>query len=187
MGELARENPEAVEEMEWLQEGDAHEDDADRTPIYRITDLMGAESEMERLAVLKARKATVEAHAREMLERKAFEVNLWKKAQLQQVEREVEHREALLTEYLDMVGEKSIAVVAGRFRYRKVGEKLKVVNETAARAWVACQADAEIFLSKPKERTVLSSVLQKHLKAVGEIPDGCEVEPEGRKFETVMA
>ena len=45
LDELARENPEAVEEMEWPQEGNAHEDDADSTPIYRITDLMGAEAE----------------------------------------------------------------------------------------------------------------------------------------------
>ena len=156
---------------------------ADGAPLPRITDLMGAEVQMERLAVLEARRKTVEAHVKEVLERKKFEVDLWKKAQLKKVEREMEYRKTLLAGYLDEVGEKSVSVVAGRFRFRKVPEKLKVVDDAAARGWVECQENPDTFLSKPKVRTVLPSALQKHLKAMGEIPDGCEIEPEGRKFE----
>lgn len=71
---------------------------------------------------------------------------------------------------------KSREFPCGTVGFRKGGGRLTVVDETAALAW-AKQQPLELELYRVKVE-LSKSGLNKHFSGTGEVPNGCEVEPE---------
>jgi len=71
---------------------------------------------------------------------------------------------------------KSRTFPAGSVGWRKVASKLKVVDEAAALDWARADGNPSLIRVKVE---LNRAALGEHFKSTGEVPPGCEVEPEG--------
>jgi phage host-nuclease inhibitor protein Gam len=75
---------------------------------------------------------------------------------------------------------KSRALLHGSLGWKKAGGDLKVQDREALLAWARTQPVEKAFL-RIKEEPAVDEV-KRHFKASGEIPPGCDVEPEREDF-----
>jgi phage host-nuclease inhibitor protein Gam len=148
---------------------------------WSIGSLSELEWAMERLAALQKKYAENEALARQALERFQREcvdpIQHPLESAAARMEQAIlaymaEHRAELLAGGK----KKSRDLLGGTVGWRKVGQNLVVTDEEACLEWARAQGNPDLLRVKVE---VSKPALKAHLDATGEVPDGCEIEPEG--------
>ena len=139
--------------------------------LSRVADLEREMAENERLAALAIER--IRLRTLKLNERAARGVQFFSG-------RIREYAELHRAELLGGGKKKSRALVHGTVGWRKKGGGLSVTDVEALLAWARAQP-VEAELLRIKEEPALSAI-KKHYAATGEVPDGCDVEPEVEEF-----
>ena len=109
-------------------------------------------------------------------------INAWYERVAAPFEKDIRYHEASLEYYFIGLpdNKRTIDLPNGKFGRRKVNTRLKVEDKKAVIAWAEAEGLKGLLDYKPQ---IIKAELDAHFKSSGEIPEGCEVEPEHDRYD----
>ena len=115
----------------------------------------------------------------EHAEREQDRVNTWLKSETSRIDRRIVWHEGGLRVFLVQAGKRSLRLINGTLRFLKGRERIDVLDAEKFLTWAKEHAPALIRVKEEADKRAIFD----HIKACGEVPEGCDLVVSEDKFQ----